>query len=403
MRVLFLNPLGGLGGAERSLLDLLVSLRTSDFPVEPRLLLMADGELARRVRELGVEVEVCPMPAALARLGESKRNRAERGRRALELAESACVTLPYLARVRRAIRHARPDVVHTNGMKAHLTARLAVPEMPTVVHVRDFASHRPLTRHLLLVHRRRAIFAANSRAVEADLLGLEPRAATRVIYNAIDVDAFAPGAAEPRELAALAGLPPPAPGSLVIGMVATYAWWKGHRTFVAAAAKLRERARVSLRFYVVGGPIYGAPGAQIEPAELRALIGQAGLADAMGLVPFQADIAQAYRGMDVVVQPSERPEPFGRVIVEAMASGKPVVVARAGGAVELFDEGETGLGFAPADPSDCARALLTLVEDPDLRERLGRNARTVARERFNRERLAANAFAVYRDLLASGK
>lgn len=403
VRVLFLNPLGGLGGAERSLLDLLVSLRASGLPVEPRLLLMADGELARRVRELGIPVDLMPMPAPLASLGEFRRDRGPRARRALHLAESARVTVPYLLALRGAIRRARPDVVHTNGMKAHLSARLAVPELPTIVHVRDFASQRPLTRHLLLVHRRRAIFAANSRAVEADLLGLEPRAVTRVIYNAIDVDAFAPGPADPRELASLAGLPPPPPGSIVIGMVATYAWWKGHRTFVAAAARMRELSRVPLRFYVVGGPIYGAPGAQIAPGELEELIRGAGLTGSLGLVPFQAEMAQAYRGMDVVVQPSERPEPFGRVIVEAMASGKPVVVARAGGAVELFEEGETGFGFVPGDPSDCARALRPLVEDAALRERVGKNARNAARTRFNRERLAADAFELYRDLLALGK
>lgn len=399
MRVLFLNPLGGLGGAERSLLDLLVSLRASDIRIEPKLLLMGDGELVRRVRELGVEVEVLPMPPALAGLGESRAEAAGRGRYAGELARGALALLPYLAHFRRAVRRARPDVLHTNGMKAHLAARLAVPELPTVVHVRDFASTRPLTRHLLLLHRRRAIFAANSRAVEADLLGIAPSAVTRVIYNAIDLEAFAPGPSDPARLAALAGLPPPAPGSLVIGMVATYAWWKGHRTFLAAAARVRELTSVPLRFYVVGGPIYGAAGAQITPPELQALIRGAGLDGVVGLVPFQADIAEAYRAMDIVVHPSERPEPFGRVIVEAMALGKPVVVARAGGALELFEEAETGLGFTPRDAADCARALCVLVESASLRERLGRNAHAVAHARFNRDRLAGEAFALYAELL----
>jgi len=399
VRVLFFNPLGGLGGAERSLLDLLVSLRRSPIHVEPRLLLMGDGELVERVRELGIEVQILPMPPALARSGESRKDAGNRARQALEVARGALATAPYLAEVRRAIRHARPDVLHTNGMKAHLVARLAVPELPTVVHVRDFVSTRPLTRHLLPLNRYRAVFVANSRSVAEDLQRLAPRAVTRVIYNAIDLDTFAPGPPDPLYLASLSGLPPPPPQSVVVGMVATYAWWKGHRTFIDAAARLRKLTPRPLRFYIVGGPIYGAQGAQVTRAELDELIRAADLETCVGLVPFQSDVVRAYRGMDIVVHPSERPEPFGRVIVEGMAVEKAVVVARAGGAQELFDEAQTGFGFTPGDAGDCARALRLLVDDDGLRTRIGRDARRVAQARFNRERLAAETFAVYRELL----
>jgi glycosyltransferase involved in cell wall biosynthesis len=399
VRVLFFNPLGGLGGAERSLLDLLVSLRHSDIHVEPSLLLMGDGELATRVRELGIEVQILPMPPALSRAGESRKDAGRGVRPALGLPRAALATAPYLAEVRRTILRARPDVLHTNGMKAHLLARLAVPEVPTVVHVRDFVSTRPLTRYLLPLNRYRAIFVANSRSVAEDLQRLAPRAVTRVIYNAIDLDTFAPGPRDSGYLASLSGLPPAPPDSVLIGMVATYAWWKGHRTFLDAAARLQRLTQRSLRFYIVGGPIYGAQGAQITRPELDGLIRAAGLETTVGLVPFQSDIVRAYRGLDIVVHPSERPEPFGRVIVEAMAVEKAVVVARAGGAQELFEEAQTGFGFTPGDPDDCARALRLLVDDERLRMRLGRDARRVAEARFNRERLAAETFAVYRELL----
>lgn len=399
MRILFVNPLGALGGSEQSLLDVMVSLRNADSGVERQLLLMAEGELAAEARAIGVDVTVLPMPRDLSTLGESQAERVGRLARTAELARAALVTPAYLWAFRSAVRRARPDLVHTNGMKAHVAARLAVPELPRVVHLRDFASQRPLSRRVVAAQGARTVFVTNSHAVRADLLGIAPSARTRVIHNAIDASRFVAGPTDFIHLAELAGLPPPAPGTLVVGMVATYAWWKGHRTFLAAAARLREMTATPLRFYIVGGPIYGSHGSEVRREELERLIVSSNLAGAVGLVPFQRDVAKAYRGMDVVVHASERPEPFGRVIVEAMATGRPVVVARAGGAVEVFGEGESGLGFEPGNADACAAAVRTLVEDGALRQRMGLRARAEVEARFGRERLGPELLDVYRELL----
>jgi glycosyltransferase involved in cell wall biosynthesis len=399
LRILFVNPLGALGGSEQSLLDVMASLGSAEPTLERRLLSMADGELPAEARALGVEVTVLSMPRALASLGESKAERASRLTRAAELAGAALVTPSYLVAFRNAVRRARPDIVHTNGMKAHVAARLAVPELPRVVHLRDFASQRPLAKGVVATQGKRALFVTNSHAVKADLLGIAPSVRARVVHNAIDVSRFVAGPTDFIHLAELAGLPPPAPGTRVVGMVATYAWWKGHRTFLAAAARLRATCPIPLRFYVVGGPIYGSPGSEISRAELERLIRSAGLEGAVGLVPFQREVERAYRGLDVVVHASERPEPFGRVIVEAMASGRPVVVARAGGAVEVFSEGVSGLGFTPGDADACAAALRSLLENDSLRGRFGSAARVEAEARFSRERLGPELLDVYRELL----
>jgi glycosyltransferase involved in cell wall biosynthesis len=84
-----------------------------------------------------------------------------------------------------------------------------------------------------------------------------------------------------------------------------------------------------------------------------------------------------------------------------MASGRAVVVARAGGASELFDEGRSGIGFAPGDPDDMARAIVRLVRDAALRASLGAEARRVAVERFDRSRLGREVSAVYDRLVPS--
>ena len=168
-----------------------------------------------------------------------------------------------------------------------------------------------------------------------------------VVANAIDTMHFHPGAADTDRLDRLAGLPPPPTGTLRVGLVATYARWKGHDVFLkAAAALVREASSVPVRFYVVGGPIYQTQGSQFKAAELHGLVGALGLADRVGFVDFQRDPSEIYRALDVVVHASTRPEPFGLTIVEAMACGRAVIAAQAGGSAELFTHDHDGLGVA---------------------------------------------------------
>ncbi len=401
MRVLFVNPAAALGGSERSLLDVLASLRANVPSMTLRLLLFADGELAARANELGVPTEVLPMPASLAGLGDSGSDLRGLAARAPALVRGGIDAVGYGRSLRRAARAFAPDIVHTNGMKAHLVLPLVAPELPRVVHLRDFVSERPLGRLALPLLARGSVIVTNSRAVESDVRALAPESRTRVVYNGIDLEEFRPGPRELGHLARLAGMSVPAPETIVIGMLATYAWWKGHRTFLRAAARVvaSEPAR-RFRFYVVGGPIYARAGSEVTERELRETVAELGLGAEVGFVPFQRDAAAAYRGLDLVVHPSERPEPFGRTIVEAMACERAVIASRAGGAAELFVEGESALGHVPGDPIDLAAAMLRLARDEALRARLGRRARVEAEARFDRRRLGPELHAVYGELVA---
>ena len=139
-----------------------------------------------------------------------------------------------------------------------------------------------------------------------------------------------------------------------------------------------------------------------SPAISYALSIAALLAGTLGIVAFQSDVSRVYRGLDIVVHASTRPEPFGRTIVEAMASGRAVVVSRAGGAVELFEEGRSGIGFTPGDRDDLARAIALLLGDAALRASLGAEARRAALERFDRARLGREVSAIYDRLVRGG-
>jgi glycosyltransferase involved in cell wall biosynthesis len=99
--------------------------------------------------------------------------------------------------------------------------------------------------------------------------------------------------------------------------------------------------------------------------------------------------------LDIAAHTSTQPEPFGLTIVEAMACGTPVIVSRAGGAAEIFTDGHDALGFQPGDASSLTSAIERLVESAELRQRLGKNARQTAEERFSRRRLGPQLLATY--------
>jgi glycosyltransferase involved in cell wall biosynthesis len=290
-------------------------------------------------------------------------------------------------------------VVHTNGMKAHLLAGVVTPARARlVVHLHDFIGARRASRWLLPALsriRRRAAFIANSRAVAEDFARIAPGANVTTVYNVVDTDYFREGVAEPECLATLAGLEAPARQTISFGLVATYARWKGHELFIEAAGLMRKaRPEATVRFYVVGGPIYKTLGSQVRASELLQHARAADLEGNFGLVPFQDDIARVYRALNVVVHASTQPEPFGRTIVEAMACARPVIVARAGGAAELFDEGENALGFEPGSAAGLAEVMKRAL-DPDTRARLGRAARSHALDSFSRSRLAPELLRAY--------
>jgi glycosyltransferase involved in cell wall biosynthesis len=226
----------------------------------------------------------------------------------------------------------------------------------------------------------------------------------QVVRNGIDTDRFYPGWTPGAWLDELSSLPPAPKRTVRVGLVATYARWKGHDVFLDAATRLvRQRPEDHfplVRFYIIGGPIYQTVGSQWHRDELRHLAREVGRGSGgenrVGFIDFQADTAPVYRALDVVVHASTRPEPFGLTIAEAMACGRAVVVARAGGAAVLFTHGHDALGVRPGDPEDLAYALADLIANEPRRAQLGANARETARTKFTRARLGPEVLAVYR-------
>jgi glycosyltransferase involved in cell wall biosynthesis len=336
------------------------------------------------------------MPEGLDRTGESHLSRASDWWSFAKLSAFAGPAVwEYVRRLGAALERIRPAVVHSNGIKTHLAAAAVRPKSKLVWHVHDFLSTRPLTARLLrLTGRRVNGVVAVSDAVAADARRLLRKRPVVTVPNAIDLDAFAPTVAA-ANLDHLAGAEPDAGRIVRVGLVATFATWKGHEVFLDAAARLAAgRPELPLRFYIIGGQIYQTR-AQWSVEKLRRLADSHGLMDQVRFVPFQPNPAGAYTALDVVVHASKRPEPFGLTIAEAMACGRPVVVSRAGGAAELFTEGHDALGVPPGDATALAAAIERLAAEPDRRRGIGENARQTACQRFDRRRLGPDILQAY--------
>ena len=397
-RLVCVTTSGALGGAETSLLTLLGALRALEPTWQVTVVAPSEGPLLDRCRAAGIAAATLPYPPALASLGESGASAASdapagRLRAALRLTSVAAVLFPYLRRLRGELRRHGATIVHSNGIKAHVAASLAAPRGARLVwHLHEYVRSRPSTARLLrrLSHRPAAI-VVNSESVADDVrAALGGGVALRCVLNAVDVSAFCPDGPS-LDLAALAGLPPDT-GLVRLGLVATFGRWKGHGVFLEAIARLAPR---NVRAYIIGGPVYQTAGSQCSLEELRAHAAQLGLDRVVGFTGHVADVPAALRAVDIVVHASTNPEPFGMVIAEGMASGRPVVAARAGGARELFEDGVDALGHEMGSAEDLARQLTRLVDDASLRESLGRAARESAVRRFSADRMAAEFRQVY--------
>lgn len=402
MRVVYLNPVGAVGGAERCLLSVMAAVRQEAPGVDLHLIAATDGPLLRQAEGLGARAWLLPMPDGMVSMGDSALAGNGRWRGAWALARQALRSAPaaarYVRRLRKAIEDLGPTLIHSNGLKTHVLARLAGPHLaPVVWHVHDFLGRRPVMARVLRWAARRAAGAvAVSQAVGRDAREVLRGLPVEVVPNAIDLDHFAPGPGDGRRLDELAGLSAAEPGTLRVGLVATFARWKGQDLFLEAAARaLGERPGVKVRFYVVGGPIYRTPGSQFSESELRQRAADLAIAPHVGFLGFQPDTADVYRALDVVVHASTQPEPFGLTIAEAMACARPAIVAQAGGAAELFADGHDAVGVPPNDVEALASAVGRLLEGPELRQRLGENARRTAVARFDGRRLGPQVLSLY--------
>lgn len=397
MRLAFLSVSDQIGGSEAMLLQIASQLRRARPSWDLHLVLPGDGPLAPLARAAGMNTIALPMPRSLARLGEWGLRSGRRAAAGMRLVRAAFDLPSYERRIRDTLAAIRPDVVHSNGFKAHIVAaRTHDPERALVWHMHEYVSGRPVTRSLVRRYADRcAVIVANSRSVADDVRTVaNTRGEIRTIYNAVDLDRFSPEGAS-ADLDAVAGLSRPDSPPVRVGLVATYSRWKGHDVFLRAVAGIPRDSNI--RAYVIGGAVYDTDRSQYTLDDLRALSKTCGADGRVGFTGFMAASEQAMRALDVVVHASITPEPFGLVIAEAMACGRAVITSGTGGSRELVCDGQDALTHQPGDAASLGAAIERLAADAALRAALGTAARRTAVARFDARRLAGEFTSLYED------
>lgn len=362
-------------GAEESLLALLRALEGGPFDLACAC--PAAGPLSEALAQAGCNAVSAPF-CRLYRTWNPARLAAYAARE-LRLVPALC----------RIIRHTRACVLHSNTTTAHIASAVAARCMgiPSVWHVRDLVRLGPLGHVLGRVSDK---IVAISQAVARSVRGYAGTKQIEVVYNGIDAAAFA-ARARPGALRAELGLTPDA---ALVGMAAQTVPWKGHRVFLDMTQRLWQQLP-ELRAIVAGADLFGDHASYA--AGLRRRQQELGLSDVVSFIGYRSDMPTVMADLDVLVVPSFD-EPFGRVALEAMALGKPVVASDSGGLPEVVVDGVTGRICRTGDAAAFASGVGELLADQARAAELGAAGRQRVAQLFSAERMAGRMAEIYQEL-----
>ena len=429
-RILFVSHSGEFYGAERSLLTLVRGLQRLDR-YEILVIIPEEGPLSSALYDEDIPFRVIPYMRwigfryhTVARYYRRIRNRL------------------LLGRLVREAERWMPDVIYTNTIATPVGAMVAGKLSPKPLHIwhaRELPGDRSTgfglfdygtEKSLRLMAGTSDCFICNSRFLHDQLVPQLQRAGgsarefrTEIVYNGLELeednagrsDQVADGSTGPSAQRADSNANPSAqradsnanpsgqlgrPGGkadtpirmIMAGGISRVK----HYSEAVAAAKILDAAEVTLQL-----DIYGSG----DDEEMRRLVKEiegAGLEKKVHLMGYRSDLGTEYARSDMLLITS-RMETFGRVAVEAMLAGCPVVSSDAGALPEIVLDGETGLLYRSGDPDHLARQIRRIAGDPALRKSISGRARDYAENRFSAERFVTDIDRILRDLTAGFK
>ncbi len=353
------------------MLDLAKSLDQSEWA--PRVAVFYEGELAQRLRQVQIPVTL--------------------------LAPAKLSALAGIVPVRKLIREWRPAIVHTHGVRANLSGRLAnkaegsPARVITTIHSLLPLDYPVAWKRILFGCFEKWTwpytdhFIAVSRTMLDWLLqeGL-PRDRTSVIHNAIQLPPVLPRRPEYSALREELGLPQHA---ILVGTVARLHKVKGHTYLMQAVRKLKEE-RPDVHYVWVGG-------GEMEQ-ELREQVRRNGLQDVIHFLGVRQDVPELLPQFDLFVLPSVY-EGFGLAALEAMLAGVPVIASAVGGLLEVIEDGHDGLLVPPKNAEALYQALKRALSAPEQMEQMARAAQQKVLEQNSLPRLVRETTGLYRKIL----
>jgi glycosyltransferase involved in cell wall biosynthesis len=283
------------------------------------------------------------------------------------------------------------SAVHLNNIMGSqlsgiITAKLL--RVPCIAHLRDFEEVHPLTRFYgRLINRHIAI----SSAIRENLLQLGiPAERISLVHDGIELE---PVLAE-KSCSGLFNEFGLTPLSLRFGIFGRVTNWKGVSEFLLAAQRVVV-AIPDARAFVVGSSSAESLGF-LE--EMKQLAVQLGIEKHVIFTGYRRDVSKIMQFMDVIVHASTKPEPFGMVLIEGMALGKPVVATRGGGPLDIIVDGQTGDLVDMGDVDGMARAVIDLLQEPERAKRMGKAGRERVEMMFSNVRYATQMEEIYQEI-----
>lgn len=376
IRFLCVHQGAELYGSDRSFLQAVQAFRAGWPQAEIHVVLAADGPLLPLLAEVADSVTVRDL--AVLRLAKP-----------VSTIFKSSIALPwYLGAAMYDVMKADVVYINTTVIADYiLAARIASSK--AIIHAREIPKVKamPVIRRLICTSGAKVIF--NSRAT-ANAFSLQNAQAHTVIHNGVDA------ANDVTELRLPQTFDVERP--LRILMLGRINDWKGQDLLIDAIGTLApsDRARVRVRLI---GSTYRDVSEPIEALERK--IKEYGLEKIISIEPFTPDTKSLFQWSDICAVPSRLPEPFGRVAIEAMAEGRPVLAANHGGLTEIVEEGRSGWLTIPNDKASLADAILSALNNPELVAAQAKGALTRFHDHFSSAKMQSRIQSTLREWVSA--
>lgn len=380
-RILYLHAGAEMYGADKVLLELIKRLDQTEF--EAHVILPNDGVLVEALRQVGAQVEVIPYPILRRKYFNPK-----------GIFDYAISYRKFSKQLLEYAKKHQIDLIHNNTTAVlegiYLKKKLGIP---LIWHVHEIIVKPKQISDFInyLMGRYADQIITVSQAVANHVLtssAIAPEQ-VQVIYNGVDNSIYQPmDTTKIREHFGIAN------DQTVIGMIGRVNAWKGQGDFLEAVLPLLQEDPKRVAF--LAGSAF--EGEEWRVQELDETIAQSGYANQIKRIDYYDRPQELYNLFDLFVLPSTNPDPLPTVVLEAMASGKPVVGYRHGGVCEMVAEGENGLLAQPGNPALLSETMKEILENPEKLEAFGKASLKRQLEQFSLQSYIENFSTVYQEI-----
>lgn len=390
-KIAFLEEGANIGGAEVNALYLIE--RLDKEKIETIVICPCEGPLTDRIMEIGGKVAILPR---LPMFSTSSFIFGKKITNPFAAFFNLIMFIPTSLNLSRYLKSAKIDVLHTNSMLAHFYGGIAcrLAGVKCLWHLEDIVDSKQASGIFLKAINWSGLRLADrivvcSHAVSKSF-NKKVRSKVRVIHNATDLSKFS-SADSGKKIRKELGIKP---GEAVVGLIGRIVHWKGQNVLLQAAENILKKFP-NTRFLIVGDTSFGK---KEYLDKLKKQVLEAGIEQAVIFTGFRQDIPEIFTAIDISVNPSTLPEPFGISIIEAMAAKKAVVATNGGGIPEIVVDGVTGKLVPMKDVEALQNVIVDLLKDPQKREKMGQAGRERVEKYFSIDIFVESMSNNYRDL-----